>query len=402
MLAVIIFVLCLCFRVKMDTAIRSSLMIGVAFYGINLVIGGMMGVFSPLTAAFIERTGIQLTVTDIGWSSASSITWAWPAAGLFIPVGILVNIVMLILKKTHTVDVDIWNYWVWGFSGAIIGTMTGNVVIGMIAFIVTEVIILVIADKTAPAIHDYFGLEGISIPHGNAAPFVPLAWALNKLFDLIPGLNKIKLDSQTIIKRVGVFGEPVFMGFVIGIALSALAGYDFAGILSTGVTLSAVMVILPRMTKMIMEALGPVSTAIGDKLKKRFPGEEFNIGLDVAILAGNPDAIAVSFLLIPVAIILAMVLPGNRLLPFADLAGISFVVAMTLPMYKGNVLRTFLGGIAIVVICLYIGTAMAPAFTELASTSGVAIPEGSTGVMSFLSGTSPITYIMVLLAGLFM
>ncbi len=401
MLAIIIFVLCLCFRVKMNVAIRSSLMIGVAFYGINLVIGGMMGVFAPLTSAFIERTGIQLTVTDIGWSSASSITWAWPAAGLFIPVGILVNVIMLILKRTHTVDVDIWNYWVWGFSGAIVGNMTGNVFLGMVAFIVTEVIVLLIADWSAPGIHEYFELEGISIPHGNATPFVPIAWLLNKLFDLIPGLNKVKVDSQSIIRHVGVFGEPVFMGFVIGIALSALAGYDFANVLSTGITLAAVMVILPRMTKMIMEALGPVSTAVGDKLKDRFPGEEFNIGLDVAILAGNPDAIAVSFLLIPISIVLAMALPGNHLLPFADLPAIAFVVAMTLPIYKGNALRAFLGGIVIVISCLYIGTAMAPAFTELAIQAGVAVPEGSTGVMSFLSGTSPITYIMVLLTNLF-
>lgn len=401
MLAIIIFILCLCFRVKMDTAIRSSLMIGVAFYGINLVIGGMMGVCAPLTQAFIERTGIQLTVMDIGWSSASSITWAWPAAGLFIPIGILVNVVLLVLKKTHTVDVDIWNYWVWGFSGAIIGNMTNNLLLGIIAFVITEIIVLLIADKSAPSIHKHFGLEGISIPHGNAAPFVPLAWALNKLFDYIPGLNKIQLDTQNIVKRVGVFGEPVFMGLIIGIVLAFFAGYDFAGILTTGITLSAVMVILPRMTKMIMEALGPVSTAIGNRLKKRFPGEEFNIGLDVAILAGDPDAMAVSFLLIPVSIILAMVLPGNRLLPFADLPAIAFIIAMTLPIYKGNAFRAFLGGIVLVACILYIGTFMAPAFTDLAIASGVAIPKGSTGVMSFLSGTSPITFIMVLITKLF-
>jgi PTS system galactitol-specific IIC component len=401
MLAIIIFILCLCFRVKLSTTIRSSLMIGVAFWGINLVIGGMMGVFSPLTQAFIERTGINLSVTDIGWSSASSITWAWPAAGLFIPIGILVNVVMLLLKKTTTVDVDIWNYWVWGFSGAIIGVLTNSVFWGMVAFIVTEIIILVIADKTAPQIHEYFGLEGISIPHGNAAPFTLYAYVLNKIFDHIPGLNKVQIDTQAIVKKVGVFGEPVFMGFAIGLLLSIMAGLSFKDILTNAVALAAVMVILPRMCKMIMEALGPVSTAIGDKLKAKFPGREFNIGLDVAILAGNPDAIAVSFLLIPVSIVLAMILPGNRLLPFADLSGISFVIAMTLPIYKGNAFRTFLGGIVIVISCLYIGTAMAPLFTQLAINAGVAIPEGATGVMSFLSGTSPITYLMVLIAKIF-
>lgn len=401
MLAIIIFVLCLIFRVKMDTAIRSSIMIGVAFYGINLVIGGMMGTCVPLTQAFIERTGIQLTVMDIGWSSASSITWSWPAAGLFIPTGILVNVIMLLFKCTHTVDVDIWNYWVWGFSGAIIGNLTNSLIWGIVAFVVTEVIVLLIADWTAPGIHEHFGLEGISIPHGNAAPLVPLAWLLNKLFNVIPGFNNVRFDTQTIVKRIGVFGEPVFLGLVIGILLGIFAGYDLANVLTTGITMAAVMVILPRMCKMIMEAIGPVSTAIGNKLKERFPGENYNIGLDVAILAGDPDAMAVSFLLLPVAIVLAMVLPGNHLLPFADLPAIAFVVAMTLPIYKGNAFRAFLGGIVTVTLLLYIGTYMAPAFTELAITAGVAVPEGSTGVMSFLSGTSPITFIMTFITSLF-
>ena len=401
MLAIVLLILSLIFRVDKSTAIRSSLMIGVAFYGINLVVGAMMGVFAPLTSAFIARTGINLSVTDIGWVSASGITWAWKAAALFIPVGIIVNVIMIVLKLTHVVDVDVWNYWVWGFSGAIIGTLTGNVFVGMIAFVITEVIIIVIADKTAPMIQKYFDLPGVSIPHGNAAAFVPFAYLLDKLFDLIPGINKVKLDSATITKKVGVFGEPVFIGFAIGVVLSLFAGYDFAGILTSGINLSAIMVILPRMTKMIMEAMGPLSQSIGASLQKRFPGEEYSIGLDVAVLAGNPDAIAVSFLLIPVSIILAMILPGNKLLPFADLGGIAFVIAMTLPIYKGNVFRTFLGGIFIVVCCLYIGTYMAPLFTELAIQSGTAVPEGATGVMSFLSGTSPITFVMTLITKLF-
>jgi len=401
MLAIIIFVLAMCFRVKISTAIRSSLMIGVAFYGINLVIGGLMSTVAPLTQAFITRTGINLSVTDIGWSSASSITWAYPLAGLFIPLGIVVNIVLLILKRTHVVDVDIWNYWVWGFSGAIIGTITGNVWIGMIAFVITEIIVLFFADKTAKQIQNYFDLPNIAIPHGNAAPFVPYAWGLNKLFDIIPGLNKIDIDSKTIIKKFGIFGEPVFLGFIIGILLSIFAGYNFAGILTTGITLAAIMVILPRMTKIIMEALSPVTTVIGETLQKRFPGQEFYIGLDVAVLAGNADAIAVGVLLIPVSIILAMILPGNKLLPFADLPAIAFVVSMTLPIYKGNVFRAFLGGIVIVISCLYIGTYMAPMFTTLATNAGVAVPAGSTGVMSFLSGTSPITFIMTLIAKMF-
>jgi PTS system galactitol-specific IIC component len=394
MLAIILFIMGLCFRVKFSEALRSGLLVGVAFFGINMVIGAMVTTLSPVTDAFIKTTGIQLTVMDIGWPSAASITWAYSAAAFFIPLGLIVNAVLLLLRVTKTVDVDIWNYWVWGFSAAIIGTLTGNVIIGLVAFVITEIIILLIADLTAPKLQEYFDLPKISIPHGNAAPFAILAYGLEWVFERIPGFNKLNADSETIKRKFGVFGEPIFIGVLIGAIFSLVARYDLKGVLTTSISLGGVMVILPRMTKLLMEALTPISKAIGDVLRKRFPGKEFYIGLDAAVLAGYPEVMATGFVLIPIAVLIAMVLPGNKVLPFADLVGLTFVVSMTMPIYKGNIIRGIIGGSFIIVICLLIGTNMAPLFTQMASNAGVAVPKGSTGVMSFLSGTSPVTWII--------
>ena len=401
MLAIILFVMGLCFRVKFSEALRSGLLIGAAFFGINMVIGAMVSTLAPVTQAFIKTTGIQLTVMDIGWPSAASITWAYSAAAAFIPLGLIVNAVLLVLKVTKTVDVDIWNYWVWGFSAAIIGTLTGNVIIGLAAFVITEIVVLLIADLTAPKLQEYYDLPKISIPHGNAAPFALLAYGLEWVFERIPGFNKLNADSETIKRKFGVFGEPIFIGVLIGAVFALIAGYDFKGILTTAIPLGGVMVILPRMTKLLMEALTPISTAIGDVLRKKFPGKDFYIGLDAAVLAGYPEVMATGFALIPIAILIAMILPGNKVLPFADLVGLTFIVSMTMPIYKGNIIRGIIGGSVIIVICLYIGTNMAPSFTQMASNAGVAVPEGSTGVMSFLSGTSPITWIIKEIVQLF-
>lgn len=401
MLAIILFVMGLCFRVKFSEALRSGLLIGAAFFGINMVIGAMVSTLAPVTQAFIKTTGIQLTVMDIGWPSAASITWAYSAAAAFIPLGLIVNAVLLVLKVTKTVDVDIWNYWVWGFSAAIIGTLTGNVIIGLVAFVITEIVVLLIADLTAPKLQEYYDLPKISIPHGNAAPFALLAYGLEWIFERIPGFNKLNADSETIKRKFGVFGEPIFIGVLIGAAFALIAGYDFKGILTTAIALGGIMVILPRMTKLLMEALTPISTAIGDVLRKKFPGKDFYIGLDAAVLAGYPEVMATGFALIPIAILIAMILPGNKVLPFADLVGLTFIVSMTMPIYKGNIIRGIIGGSVIIVICLYIGTNMAPSFTQMASNAGVAVPKGSTGVISFLSGTSPITWIIKEIVQLF-
>ena len=91
----------------------------------------------------------------------------------------------------------------------------------------------------------------------------------------------------------------------------------------------------------------------------------------------------VSILLIPVSLFLAVVLPGNKFLPLASLAGMFYLFPCVLPITKGNVLKTFLIGLVALVAGLYFATNLAPAFTLAANdvytaTKDVAvkIPEG--------------------------
>lgn len=401
MLPLVLLVVGLIFGLSFGKAFRGGLYVGVAFVGINLALGLLMGNLGPATQAMIRHTGVSLSVMDVGWPAGASLTWASGLAALLIPVGVLVNLALLLLNLTKTLDVDIWNYWVFGFSGAIIMAMTGSLVWGLAAFIVTEIVILKVADLTAPRVHEYFGMPGISIPHGNAAPFAILAMGLEKVYNSIPGFRNWKLDAETTRKRLGVVGEPIFIGLVLGLAVSALARYDLKGILTTSVSLAAAMVILPKMVAFLMEGLIPISEAAGEWLKKRAPGREVNIGLDAAVLAGDPSVLATGLLLIPITIGLAIILPGNRVLPFADVVGLPFVVSLVVPVHRGNVLRSLITGVFVAAIALWIGTDLAPMFTTAAQAAGVQFPEGATSVVSLLGGTSPVTWLMSLLARLF-
>ena len=76
--------------------------------------------------AMTERLGLDLQVIDIGWPAMSSISWAWAAAGLMIPIGLVINFVMLTLKLTKTMNVDIWNYWQFAFVGYAVTTVSGS------------------------------------------------------------------------------------------------------------------------------------------------------------------------------------------------------------------------------------------------------------------------------------
>ena len=391
MMPIIIFILCMIFRVKIAKAITSSLMVGIAFIAINMVIGFLMGKLGPVVSVFVERTGLNLTVLDVGWPTAASVTWGSSIAAFFIPIGILVNAVLLFTSITKTINVDIWNYWVFGFSGAIVTFVTGSFWLGVIAFVITEVVILLIADRTAKSVQEFFEIPRVSIPHGNAAPFALLAYPLEYIFDKIPGFKNLKADSESIRKRFGIVGEPMILGFIIGVALSLIAGYDVKGILDTGISVAAVMVVLPRMTKILMEGLLPLSDAAGEFMKKHFPGKDFYIGLDSAILSGAPEVMATGLVLIPISVLLAFIIPGNKVIPVADIVGLPFIVSLTVPIYKGNIVRSIVGGTVICLICLLIGTNLAPVFTDAAAANGLAMPEGATQIISYLGGTSPIT-----------
>jgi PTS system galactitol-specific IIC component len=181
---------------------------------------------------------------------------------------------------------------------------------------------------------------------------------------------------------------------VIGLVLGAIAFYnagDFvtvlAKVLGAGINLAAVMLLLPRMVSILMEGLIPISESAREFMQKRAGGDrEFYIGLDSAILIGHPAAIASALVLVPIAILLSVILPGNRVILFADLAVIPFVVAMTAPVMRGNVLRIVIAGTITLAIGFYIATSMAPLFTSAAVASGFSLPEGAVQITSIADG----------------
>ncbi len=84
------------------------------------------------------------------------------------------------------------------------------------------------------------------------------------------------------------------------------------------------------------------------------------------MLIGHPAALAASLVLVPIVIVLAVILPGNRFLPFADLAVFPFLFAMMAPITRGNVGRMIIIGTLASIVGLYMGSWMAPYITEAA------------------------------------
>ena len=394
-LPVFIFIIGLIFRCGPAKSFHSGLTIGVGFVGINLVVALLCDNLGPAAQAMIKNFGIQLNAIDIGWPGSASMAWASPIAAFVLPLALVVNIIMLFTKTTKTMDVDIWNYWHFTFCGACVYALTGSFWQAIVVAIIFEIVVLKIADWTAPYMEKYFDLPGVSVPTGSTCSYAPLGIPLIWLIQKIPVIKNLKADPDSIQKRFGIFGEPIFMGLFLGAVLGVLAGYNAGEVAKVGMAMAGVMVLMPRMVKLLMEGLIPISEAARNVLQKRF-GENANIyiGLDAAVTTGHPAVIATALILVPITILLAVILPGNNVLPFGDLATIPFIVAMIVAAARGNIVHSVLAGIVVISLSLLMSTAMAEFQTTMGVIANFKMPEGSTLISSIDQAGNLINFII--------
>ncbi|RSL34049.1 PTS galactitol transporter subunit IIC [Salibacterium salarium] len=393
-LPIAIFLLGLAFRQKIGKAFRSGLTIGVAFVGIFLVVDLLVENLGPAAQAMVERLGVELNIIDVGWPAASTISWGTPVAAFIIPLGLLVNVLMLMTKTTKTMNVDIWNFWHFSFMGGIVYAMTGSIIQGLIAAVLFEIACLKIADWTAPILEREFDLPGVSVATGSTVSYAPIGIPLVWLVRRIPGVKNWNADPDTIQQRFGVFGESMFIGLVLGIALGILAGYPVGEVVNIGISMSAVMVLMPRMVKILMEGLMPISQSARELLQKRFGAKDIYIGLDAAVAIGHPGVIATALILVPITIVLAIILPGNSVLPFGDLATIPFVVAFIVGAARGNIVHSVLVGTVLIALSLYMATDIAQLHTQMAQDAQFDMPENTNLISSIDQGGNMINYVI--------
>lgn len=184
------------------------------------------------------------------------------------------------------------------------------------------------------------------------------------------------------------------IGLILGAAIGALAGYGIGDIINIGISMAAVMVLMPRMVKILMEGLMPVSESARTWLNKHFGDREINIGLDAAVLLGHPSVIATALILTPVTVLIAVILPGNAVLPFGDLATIPFVIAFVVGASKGNIIHSVIVGSIMIAISLYVATDIAPLFTDMAMRADINLPEGSAQVSSIDQGGNIVNWVI--------
>ena len=389
-------------------SLRAGLTVGVGFIGLGLVINSLLGTtLSPAVQEMVNRFGLSLTVVDVGWPAAAAIAMGSTVGLIIIPLGLVVNIVMLLTNTTQTVDVDIWDYWHFAFTGALVSIVTNSYVFGIIAAILNMIVIMVLGDYTAPLVEESLQMPGVSLPHGFTTAYAPISMLFNWIFDKIPGVRDIDINTDTLQKKVGVFVEQILVGTVIGMVIGVLEYFDgvnvadsITKVLSLGVSLGAVLVLIPKMAALLMEGLLPISDAASTFVNKHFKNRgKIYIGLDSAVGVGHPVTLAISFILVPLCIFLAVILPGNKVLPFADLAVIPWMFVLITPVVRNNGFRGIFIGLIVLTVGLYIATDLSPLITTAASNVQFDM-GGAAAISSICDGANPLTWLIVRVGGI--
>ena len=392
MLPIIIALLSIIIGVKPSKAIRAGLMIGVGFVGMGLIVDMMNANMGPAAQAMADRLGVSLSIVEVGWPGMSGVTWGSVVSTIAIPLAFVVNLIMFATKLTKTINIDIWNVWHIAFTGAIAYAVTGQLWIGLLGVVFHAAITYKLGDLWAPLLEDYFGLESLTSPHGTSAYMAPIACLIDAIIEKIPGLNKVNFSVERLQERIGVLGEPVVMGAILGAIIGFLAGYGPQQALPLGIKMAAVMVLMPRMIKCIMDGLVPISERAKELMHSHFgEGADFYIGLDPAVLLGDPEVVTAGILFIPITLLIAIIMPGNRILPFGDLATIGFFIAIAVAVHKGNLFRTLISGSCIMAMTIWITNQTVGWTTALGQSVGAVDAGGTLAAMD--QGGCPLTYV---------
>lgn len=402
LMLIILTIVSLLVGVKFTKALEGGIKLAIALTGIGAIIGILTTAFSGALTQFVQSTGIELTITDVGWAPLATITWGSPYTLYFLMVMVIVNILMLALKKTNTLDVDIFDIWHLSFVGLMCMFCGANLVTATILVIFIGVLKIINSDLMKPTFNDLLNVPAsnpMTTTHMNYM-MNPIIMLLNKIFDkLFFWLDKYDFDAAKLNKKIGFWGSKFAIGIYLGIFVGLLSKQNPKEICALAFTAGVCLELFSMIGTWFIAAVEPLSQGITDFANKRLKGRTLNIGLDWPFIAGRAEMWAAANILAPIMLIEALVLPGNGLLPLGGIIAMGATPAL-LVVTRGKLLRMIIIGAIELPIFLWAGTLMASFVTSTAKLVG-AFPASisSNALISQTTMEGPIEKFLAYLVG---
>jgi PTS system galactitol-specific IIC component len=408
---VILFVICLILGISVRKSFYSGLYAGIGLTGFTWLINEYIPIIVPVVQNMVKVTGIQLPVVDIGWQATSVIAYATQAGMIFLGVGLLFQILLFLVRWTNVFQPsDLWNNYSYMAWGSMIFVVTNDMWLALAVMLVMNLYSLLFSELLSKRWSTYYNYPNCTIIQLHHVPetvfAVPMNWLLNKL-----GAHKINWEPEELRDKIGFIGDPIVLGVLLGLLLGLLGNFDKLGtlaawgnILTVAISTSAVMAIFPRVASLFAQAFAPLTEAARKRtVKNQSEGgtrEEIYIGINDASGYGESATLISGIILIPLMVLVAAILPGNRTLPLVDLIALPFMIEPIVAVCNGNIFKILISGVIWFALGLYIATATAPVFTQVYSQFATKALEPGALVTSFGILAKPIVGVLMFLPAL--
>lgn len=396
---IMIFIVALCLKIKPKTAMMSAFYAGVGLTGFGWIIQAFTPTITKIIKQMVNITGIKLPIVDIGWQAGSLASFGSTVGLSFFVFGLIVEVLLFALGVTKIfMASNLWNNFGFMIWGTMCYYVTHNFWLSLGLSFFMLLYALALAEIQADRWSDYYGVKNASVASLHNIEQVIPAIILDPLWNLL-GFNKVKLTPEYFKNKLGVFGEPTTLGALLGLLIGILGNLKSLGtiqawgqILSVAVQLSAVMTIFPLITNVFSKAFTPLADEIDKNTHKNSAEASVDettnkkrwfLGVDDGVGYGEPATIISGVILIPIMVLIAFILPGNKTLPIVDLISLPFMVESIVAITRGNILKVIANGIVWFSIGLYASSWVGTFYTGAVSHYGVALPAGIVLITSF-------------------
>lgn len=363
---VVLTLLGIVFRAPLSKSIEGGLRMAIALTGMSAVISLLTEAFGPALNNFVASTGIELSITDLGWAPLALITWGSIYTLYFAFICFVLNIILLLLKITETLNVDLFNIWNVSILGLLLNHYAQNIVVTSIFVLFIYTIMLLNADAMKPTLDKVLDYDENNITTTAHPSFLiaPLAMLINRFIDIcLPFIDKFDFDAETLNRKIGFWGSKFAIGAYLGVFIGLLGQQSVADIFELAFTGGVALELFSIVGNWFGPAIEPLSDGVQNAMSQRLRGRRLLIAIDWPIVASRAEVWAVVNLLAPILLIIAMVLPGNKVMPLGGIL-MTILTPALLIVTQGKVIRMTLIGTILIPIYLWSATMVAKFITS--------------------------------------
>lgn len=390
---IIIFAICKVFKAPTKKALMSAVLIGVGLKGMAFITGAFGEVLTPLVQQLVDQVGINLPGLDVGWQAIASVAYSTDIGMMFLGLGLVFQILLFLLKWTDIfMPSDLWNNYSIIVWGSLYYQITGNMIMAFALMLFINLVTLLLAEVIQKRWSNYYGYPNCALTAPHHIGDVPLYLALDFILGKL-GVNKINVSPSVIKKKIGFLGEPMYVGLIVGILLGVVGNFMQLGtiaawgqIANVAVTCSAVMAIFPKIAGIFASGFTNLTTYSQRTLRNSKYGKdrEFIIAVNDALGYGEAATLTTGLLVIPVAVLLAFIVPGNLIVPVMVLPSLPYMVEVPVCLSNGNIFKSWIEACIVFIAKLLMASSWAYVFTEIATDVGFEVTTGSVLIIGFI------------------